>query len=168
MAIALDDIAQYREKLKELDLRKPEDMKLYKQYRRELFIATEGMKLAAYLLKGVAHVGIGFNMQRKSSYADWHEAFGAHAPDFQRVMEHKQHLNKFQVEQLYTYTMRKIEERLRQIYGRQTWERLKPNERMAMESLYFTDEEEMVGVQSRFYKYMKDYTAGGEAIHATA
>jgi hypothetical protein len=167
MPITIHDAALYREKLKVLDLKKPDDMKLYRQYRRELFIATEGYKQNAYLLRGIWHVGIGFNMQRPSSRADWKEALGEHAPDFDRVIEQKQHLNKFQVEQLFVHSVRKAEDRLRQMYSRQTWEALKPNERLAIESLYLSDGETTVNPQTRFYKHIKDYT-NGEHVHASA
>ena len=170
MAVIARDVAQYREKIKALDLQNPEHVKLYKQYRRELFAAAEGYKLTAYLYKGVWHVGIGFNMQRPAARQEWKEAFGEHAPDFDRVMEQKQALSKFQAEQLFAHCMQKAETRLRQMYSRQTWEALGPNERMAIESLYYADGEASVNPQSRFYQHIKAYTHGSrrEENHVSA
>lgn len=170
MPIIARDIAEYREKLKLLDLKNPEHVKLYRQYRRELFAAAQGYKLNAYLFKGAWHVGIGFNMQRASARREWSEAFGEHGPDFDRVIEQKLALTKFQAEQLFAYCMQKAEARLRQMYSRQTWESLLPNERMAIESMYHADGEESVNPQARFYKHIKEYTQNprGEEYHVGA
>jgi GH24 family phage-related lysozyme (muramidase) len=167
MPITIHDAAQYRDKLKVLDLKKPDDAKLYKQYRRELFIATEGLKPTAYLLRGIWHVGIGFNMQRPNAKQDWKEALGEHGADFDRVLEQKQALTKFHIDQLFAYSMRKVEHRLIQMYGRATWEALRPNERLAIESMCYLDGEQTVNPQTRFYKYIKEYT-NGEQVHASA
>ncbi len=158
MPLSLLQAAEYRERLKTLDLKKADDMKAYKKIRMEIVMANEGCKLSTYLAQGVKHIGIGFNLEREASRAEWYEALGAHAPDYDKVLTHRQHINKFQAEQLFNYSMQKAEKRLRHIYGWQTWDQLKPNERLAMEYLYFETREDIVGLQSQFYKHLKEYT----------
>jgi hypothetical protein len=167
MPLSLLEAAGYRERLKTLDLKKADDMKTYKKIRLEIMMANEGCKLSTYLLKGVKHIGIAFDLEREASRPEWYEALGAHAPDYDKVVTQRQHINKFQAEQLFQYCMQKIEKRLRHIYGWETWDRLKPHERLAMEYLSFEGQEDIVGLQSQFYKHLKKYT-NQEAAYGNA
>lgn len=162
MPLSLLEAAEYRERLKGLDLRKSEDMKFYKKVRMEIIAANEGCKLVTYLKHGVKHIGIGFSLERDSSRTEWYEALGPAAPDYDKVLTNRQHINKFHAEQLFSYMMQKGEKRLRHIYGWETWDRLRPNERLAMEYLYFVTREDIVGLQSQFYKHLKEYTSSEE------
>ena len=136
MAITKEQATAYRKQLAALDLKKPEDMAKYKALRRVVIEAGEGCRYESYTdTKGCMTVGIGCNMDANRN--EWKEAFGKNGPDYDKVHDKERQLTQKEVEQLYAYMVGKREKQLREEIYPKVWDKLKPNERLAIEDLFY-------------------------------
>jgi hypothetical protein len=80
-------------------------------------------------------VGVGFNMSDPSAPKEWDKAFGG-AISFDAVKNGTRILDKEEVYQLFQYSLTSRREELKTHFG-DDWEKLKPNEKLAIEDMYF-------------------------------
>jgi len=175
MSLDAKDLVPIRDHLHNLDLSKPENLALYKYWHRIYFAGEEGYEDLAYDdktgksvrekpdVEGNVTVGIGFNMNRGEQAKDeWEDAFQGEerAPDFDAVKTGKRRLTHAQITKLFDNAIQKREKQLSRIYGAQ-WSKLRANERLAIESAYYTGPRTVNG-RSRFYAHMKKYDETGD------
>ncbi|MGL5784828.1 MAG: hypothetical protein ACRCYZ_05160 [Alphaproteobacteria bacterium] len=174
MALPLRETEILRDKLYVLapDLIPP-DLTLYQHIRRQYLIAGEGVRREAYDDgKGNITVGVGFNMELPRARDDWARVF-KDAVSFDAVYENRASLTLESVELLLEDSLETRERELLWIY-REIWKKLKPNERLAIESAYYNAPSLVMGPstdkalipkglrlpsakQTRFYGHMKRY-----------
>ncbi len=151
----------------------PSDLALYQHIRRQYLIAGEGVRREAYDDgKGNITVGVGFNMELPRSRDDWARVFKG-SVSFEAVYENRASLTLESVDLLLEEALQTREQELKWIY-RGVWEKLKPNERLAIESAYYNAPSLVMGPPTdkalipkglrlssckatRFYGHMKRY-----------
>jgi len=168
MRISPEQAATYREQLKTFDLQTPEGRASYDSYRRYIIGISEGYNpndskcvtkmCNVYPVKGVKHIGVGFNLERPEARKEWETAFGTgtEAPNFDKVLSGEKKLNKVQVEQLLDSCLATREKQLRGLY-RDEWGSLQPNERLAIEHMFYNSP--AVGNGRNFKAAIKEYVA---------
>jgi GH24 family phage-related lysozyme (muramidase) len=175
MALSLGETEVLRDSLHVLvpDLI-PGDLLTYQHTRRQYMMAGEGVRQDAYDDgKGNITVGVGFNMELPRSREDWERVFKG-AVSFEAVYENRASLSLESVALLLEEALKTREQELRWIY-RGVWDKLRPNERLAIESAYYNAPSLVMGPstekalipaglrissskQTRFYGHMKRYT----------
>lgn len=133
-----------------LDLTKEEDIKTYKAERYKLIELCERKECQAYLdSKNKITVGIGFNMQSSGARKEWEEAFKVlkprDRPNFDAVYKGTRSLNTREVKILCNYSLNAREKRVQYLY-RKIWDKLTPNEKLAIEDAFFNAEQKLVGI----------------------
>lgn len=166
-----------RDLIHNLDPENPKHLEEYKELRLSFITIYEGAREYAYLdSKLKTTVGIGFNMDEPSAKATWKEAFeyigkkdyeriGVLNEDdfFDKVRSGKIPLTEKQMMKLYNYCMDIREKELRKIYSEE-FDRLRLNERLALEDCYFNGAKLVRGT-TNFCKNMKDYYKTGNIEH---
>lgn len=142
------------------------DREMYERRRWEWFVEEEGKgkpNKLGYVYddshKPDPHrtVGIGFDMDQASSRKEWHNAFGENAPDFDEVRNGNRALTETEMEKLFNHSISKREQRLIHDIGKENWQKLKPNERLALESANYNG---VVGPELR--RRINKYTETGK------
>ncbi len=106
--------------------------------------------------RGNVNVGIGFNMEPDAARDAWKKVFG-NSISFDDVKTGRIKLHPEQSEKLLDYSLTVREEELEKAY-RGLWQRLAPNERLAIESAYFNGPA-LVKRGSNFYKNIEGFFA---------
>lgn len=125
-----------------LDLNNKKDMQTYENERLRWFEEMEERKCTSYWDSNNVNtrrrtVGIGFNMDANGK-DDWNQAFPNNntRPNFDDIYSGKAKLTDIEINQLFDHSIKTREFRLKKQFGND-WEKLKPNERLAMEDKYF-------------------------------
>ena len=175
-----------RDTLLNLDLKKPEDKKLYNAMRVEVVNFFEGTHPTwkkkpdgSQYQKGDSYpdsannitVGYGFNMSRKEAKKEWLAVFQNNNPSFEEVKNGAKSLSDEQMSTLLTSAMSVREKELIKLYG-DSWNKMSANEQLMTESLYYNGGNTAVGitqdtrtgmpVNSRYLTAMKQYTKTGK------
>ena len=169
------ELEALRDQVHNLDLSDPADRARYEYWRQVYFAAAEKSKDWAYddrgksevregkPIKGKITVGIGFNMDRgKKARDEWDEAFKneERPPDFDAVKAGKRRITHAQIKLLFDNAVEKRERGLRELYGSR-WGKLRPNERLAIVSAYYTGSK-TVDCNSKFYGHIRKYYETGD------
>jgi GH24 family phage-related lysozyme (muramidase) len=143
-------IKQWRNTLFKLDLNTEEGRHKYQEIRFQFTVYNEGVRYEVYddqnaqwkvnsgiPLKGKRTIGIGFNMDRPEAKEEWDNAFQItpNKPSYDEVLQGK-NLTEQEVHTLFDYSIVSREKELTSIY-KGIWESLKPNEKLALESIYY-------------------------------
>ncbi|MBN8828871.1 MAG: hypothetical protein J0H68_09210 [Sphingobacteriia bacterium] len=135
----------------------------YKKLQYEFIKANEGAKCKVYLdSQGIKTVGIGFNLENPNAKQELINAFAEHNINvsFEDVFNGKRVLNDKEIKVLFDYSTRVRENELRRTFGEEIWKgKLTPNERLAIEDLYYTGGNSLVGKQTSFFKNIKEYAS---------
>ena len=150
----------------------PSDRETYERYRREFFEDSEGKADGVYFdtneIKPRRTVGVGFNMDQPGAVQQWNEAFknpdGSIAVSFDEVYCGKRKLKDKEIDRLFDYSVRIREKELTRSYSRNTWNKLKPNERLAIESIYF-NRPKLVRGGSDIQDFMRDYLRTSDVVY---
>ncbi len=153
-----------------------EDRKMYKEIRFAWFFEEEGdgsKKEGINKLTGQKYtsgnvyedskkrptVGIGFDMKQDRAINEWNLAFldENNRPDFDEVSSGKRNLTKQEMIVLFNHSVSSREERLKTYIGQENWQKLKPNERLALESANYNG---VVGPELK--KRIRKYTETGK------
>jgi hypothetical protein len=108
-------------------------------------------------------VGYGFNMDNKNKNGkniakiEWERAFPDEntRPNFDDVYNGQSKLNQDEMNTLFDYSVSSREQRLKRYIGQENWQKLKPNERLALESAWYNGETAIVGrnLRDKIQKY---------------
>jgi hypothetical protein len=166
MAMSTQDTAKMRERLMNLDIDNSQaDRASYENERFAYIIAAElspSMGLGNRVIKdskGRNAVGIGFDMDRPESRAEWIAAFAGHTvPNFDAVRSGQISLKDDEVRLLFNRSLSARENYLKSIYAA-TWNSLLPNERLAVEDLNYNGGNGLVGAKTNFKKNLDGYVA---------
>lgn len=188
MALLESETQGLREEIQDLDLNNPDDLEIYREKRREYISVNEEGKRhkdgrtgvyddstgkplePGQKPKGNATVGIGYNMDRRGARDEWGDAFKSlpeeQRPDFDKVKQGKEKLNQGQIDTLFEHGVSEREKQLENIYG-DTWDKLEPNERLAIEDLYYNGGGGLVGKKrngedTNFKKNIDEYVKAKE------
>jgi hypothetical protein len=137
--------------------KKASDAEAYKEIRRKFIGVNEaggtgkGMTHVYPDPSGIPHVGIGFNLGLKGSKREthareeWAKAFAAlpKPPSFDHVRDGTNNLVQPQIDVLFNASADIREKDLKEVFGKH-WDKLKPNERLAVEDLYFNGGDKLV------------------------
>lgn len=149
-------MVQFAKHLK--NLLKPPAQRTYEDIRYRFISYYEGVKAKAYKdITGNVTIGIGFNMDRAQAPIEWSKVFNT-SVHFYDAYNKKIQLSARQVSQLFDYTVKLRAQELQLIY-KSIWAKLAPNERLAVEDLYFNGPILVRGGKnpSKFWLYMHRY-----------
>lgn len=153
-----------RLKLYKLDPDNNESDKVtYNDIRESWIKIEEGSRTEVYLdnaKKPKRTVGIGFNMDRGGARTEWDNAFKDYPnkPDFDKVY-HGKPMDKDQIEKLFKHSISIREKDLINKLGQATWNNLKPNERLALESANYNNPS-LVG--KKLTEHVQNYAKTGK------
>ncbi|MFY9589341.1 hypothetical protein [Rickettsia endosymbiont of Halotydeus destructor] len=129
------------------------DREIYESILLSFIKANEGERLYVYLdIKKNHTIGIGFNMD--TSYAEkiWYKIFGS-SISFQQVKEGEKSITKEQSQLLFNYIKANNRLELQTIY-KEIWSKLKANEQVMIEDMYWNGGNKLVGIKTNFYQNM--------------
>ena len=119
--------------------------------------------------KGCHTVGVGFNMDRDGARKEWKAAFAAlpaaERPDFDKVRGQTATLNQEQINTLFNHAANTREQELKHLYTPATWDALKPNERLAVEDIYYNGGQTLAGKGTYFYENIQRYAETKDKSH---
>jgi hypothetical protein len=153
----------YRDILHNLDPTIEEDMAIYKDTRFTYMSEREGMRKKVYLdTQGHPTIGIGFNMNAEGARETWKKVFHKKI-DFDEAKVGKVELTKEQVMKLFNESIKERENYLKKdsMYGK-IFNKLRLNERLALEDLYFQGGNTVIGIKGKFRQYLHDYYKDGK------
>ena len=162
MALA-DDI---NNEVKNLDLNNTDDMQAFQKQRDSWVQKIEGKYKHVYNdtakipQKTVDH---GFNMDSPGADKLWNKAFENYSgpkPDFNKVIKGIDDIDKLQIDHLYKHVVQSKEQALINKIGKENWSKLKPNERLALESANYNSPS-LIG--KKLTGYIQDYAKAGSA-----
>ena len=114
---------------------------------------------------GYRTVGVGFNMDDVAARKEWSDAFGG-TISFNDVRGGIRILSDEEVLKLFRQNIKSRREQLIKHFTEKVWEELKPNERLAIEDLYFNGGPRLAtkcgGIETNFSQCIKRYGAYGE------
>ena len=167
-------VAKMRDRLHALKLDDPADLKIFVNDRDTFIRALEGVRACAYddatgqkiesgkPVQGNVTVGVGFNMETSDACTTWTALFGS-SLSFDKVKAGQLCLTDAQINQLLHHSLGERESDLRdKIYDKGHWERLFPNERLAIESAYF-NAPTLVNKKTHFYAHICTYLDHGSS-----
>jgi hypothetical protein len=124
--------------------------------------------------KGRCTVGIGFDMDRVDpktnesiSRQEWNAAFAASPakPDFDKVKSGEVDLTQDQINTLFNYSADHRESVLKKSFGPEIWAKLKYNERLAIEDIFYNGGFNLVGDKTHFHQEIDKYALTGKREH---
>jgi GH24 family phage-related lysozyme (muramidase) len=168
MAISLLRTEEIRDILYNLNLQDGEHNEIYEYLSFEFISHNEepgGIPaLTAYDDgKGYSTIGYGFNMDSVSARIIWEEAIGC-SVSFTKAKNKEVGITKEQAFDLYLSVKMRNTRELQNIYAN-SWEKLKPNEKLMIQDLYFNAGSKLVGRQTRFYKNILHYSSTANPMY---
>jgi len=144
-----DWVDSARDRVHNLDLNIPEHQDIYHQHVTTFIMFNEVKwddedqvptkpKIRRKVYEDTADkrtIGFGFNMDAPSARQEWEQVFRGKV-SFDRVREENLEITNEQAKELLDYQIMKRRKELQNFFGKD-WQRLKPNEKMSIESLYF-------------------------------
>lgn len=148
--------AQSRERLYKLDLVSfPSLREIYEQERFLFLKENEGIREYVYRdSKNKKTIGIGFNMDRPEARQEWEAVFKG-CPSFEETYTGLRRLNEEEIKRLFERTIQTRHQELTLLY-KEVWDKLKPNEQLAIEDAYFNGPA-LVGKKTQFFKEIHQY-----------
>ncbi|MCC8372413.1 MAG: hypothetical protein LN568_06810 [Rickettsia endosymbiont of Pseudomimeciton antennatum] len=157
MVVSIKFAAELRNKLHGLNLSNPQHLKFYQEMSFIFIKGNENEILQIYKdIKGNKTVGIGFNMDNPKARIVWQAIFQG-LISFDKVYNGEQTITTQQSRMIYDYKSAVNRTELKNIYGK-SWDRLKPNEMLMIEDLYWNGGNKLVGKFTKFFKHMVLYT----------
>ncbi|WP_158706805.1 phage minor head protein [Candidatus Phycorickettsia trachydisci] len=164
-----DWVDSARDRVHNLDLNIPEHQDIYHQHVTTFIMFNEvkwddedqvptkpKIKLKVYddtATPPNKTIGFGFNMDAAGARKEWLEVFGDKV-SFDKVKKGLK-ITKEQAKELLDYQIKKRRDELELLFGKD-WKLLKPNEKMAIESLYFNSPS-LVRKGTKFHENIKKY-----------
>lgn len=181
MAVSVKTTSKIRDRIRNLDPDHiPKHRKIYEDERYKYLKVNEGEDKKVYRDTSKDEnitVGIGFNMDRPSARAEWNGVFGFNEKgeeniSFDDVYQGKRELTDGEIRRLFDYSISIREKRLRRGVYREIWPRLGPNERLAIEDIFYNGEKTIRGPgrtrsgkpigATNFYSHIKRYAETGD------
>ncbi|WP_341748798.1 hypothetical protein [Candidatus Tisiphia endosymbiont of Sialis lutaria] len=156
MVVSIKFAAELRDKLHGLNLFKPEHLQFYQEMALAFIKGNENEILQIYKdIKGNKTIGIGFNMDNPEARIVWQAIFQG-LISFDKVYNGQQTITTEQSRMIYDYKSATNRIELKNIYGK-SWDKLKPNERLMIEDLYWNGGNKLVGKFTKFFQHMRLY-----------
>lgn len=156
MVVSIKFAAELRDKLHGLNLFKPEHLQFYQEMALAFIKGNENEILQIYKdIKGNKTIGIGFNMDNPEARIVWQAIFQG-LISFDKVYNGQQTITTEQSRMIYDYKSAANRIELKNIYGK-SWNKLKPNERLMIEDLYWNGGNKLVGKFTKFFQHMRLY-----------
>jgi len=155
MVASINFIQELRAQLYNLNLLHQKHREIYQNLLFNFIKENEGEKLQVYRdSKKNKTIGIGFNMDSPTARKVWQQIFNGFLP-FDEVY-HGRSITINQSRKIYTYVIANNRAELQYIYYNY-WHRLKANELVMIEDLYWNGSSKLVGLRTNFYKYMVNF-----------
>ncbi len=156
MVVSIKFAAELRDKLHGLNLFKPEHLQFYQEMALAFIKGNENEILQIYKdIKGNKTIGIGFNMDNPEARIVWQAIFQG-LISFDKVYNGQQTITTEQSRMIYDYKSATNRIELKNIYGK-FWDKLKPNEMLMIEDLYWNGGNKLVGKFTKFFQHMVLY-----------
>lgn len=178
MAYGIEATGKIRDEIHNIDCSGLESSKRrYNKARRQYLLENEAFRGESYLDDGSSDgqgnvtIGIGFNMQRPEARREW-DSFFKGKVDFDDAFFKRVKITRTQAEELADFCLDQRVKELRRYY-KQHWNKLRYNERLAIESAYYTNPDVVRGKlgskkPTNFYTNMIAYVKTGETEHLKA
>lgn len=149
MVASINFTQELRAQLYNLNLLYQKHREIYENLLFNFIKENEGEKLQVYHdSKKYKTIGIGFNMDSPTAKKTWQQIFNGFLP-FDEVY-HGRNITISQSRKIYTYVIANNRTELQYIYYNY-WHRLKANELVMIEDLYWNGSSKLVGIRTNFY-----------------
>ncbi|UCM86214.1 MAG: hypothetical protein LF885_03075 [Rickettsia endosymbiont of Culicoides impunctatus] len=156
MVVSIKFAAELRNKLHGLNLSNPQHLQFYQEMVFVFIKGNENEILQIYKdIKGNKTIGIGFNMDNPKAKIVWQAIFQG-LISFDKVYNGQQTITTQQSRMIYDYKSAVNRIELKNIYGK-SWDKLKPNEMLMIEYLYWNGGNKLVGKFTKFFQHMVLY-----------
>lgn len=157
MVVSIKFAVELRDKLYGLNLSDPKYLQFYQEMVFTFIKGNENEILQVYKdIKGYNTIGIGFNMDNPRAKIVWQTIFQG-SLSFDKVYNGDKAITIQQSRMIYDCKSAVNRLELKNIYGK-SWDKLKPNEMLMIEDLYWNGGNKLVGKYTKFFKYMILYT----------
>ncbi|WPY00277.1 hypothetical protein Trichorick_00149 [Candidatus Trichorickettsia mobilis] len=156
----VDEAQLIRDLTHNLDMESPSGKAQYDKLLKQMLVMLEGKKKRVYpdnSSKKLPTIGIGFNMKADGAREEWNKAFSndPNKPSFDAAINGKIELTDQQIDTLSDYSIKTRKGRIQEGYGAD-WHKLRGNERLAIEVLFYNCEG-LVRDGTKFKHYLHNY-----------